>query len=79
MTTFPYTIIRFKSHQDGTTSIEIGGRYAHGRDPQSQGGKYRKDYTLHRATPAQVARVQAWMSTNQVGSCGAGRYQVYLK
>ena len=80
MTTFPYTTIRFKSHQDGTTTIEIDGRYAHGRDPQTQGGKYRKSYTLHRATPAQIARVHAWTSANQVGSCTPGRYyQVYLR
>jgi hypothetical protein len=72
--------IKIAKHEDGTASIKIDGHYAHGRDPQMQGGKYRKPYELHRATPAQVDRLISWMFAvpGRLGSYGNGQYQICL-
>ena len=78
MTKYP-TSVRITRHDDGTASVTIAGHYAHGRDPQTQGGKYRKPFALHNATPAQVERVISWLFavSGRLGSYGGGWYEVY--
>jgi hypothetical protein len=71
--------ITIRTFQDGSTSIKIDGHYSHGKDPQFEGGHYRRGTVHVNATPRQIERLHNWMfaKDGRLGSYGGGWYTVY--
>ena len=73
--------ITIRTFQDGSTSIKIDGHYSHGKDPQFEGGKYRKSFEVINASARQIEQIRNWMfdfsAPGRLGSYGGGWYTVY--